>query len=234
MLYYKPMQDLNKNASVILNAGLTAARHAGRTVLNHIKNGMRRVEFTNPKGFVERAVNKISPNALGAYRQIKTIPVSTLKGTKAVAASVADDAARSINVPGAIHNVAGAARSVGARGLAKGLDRTAVRLRQAGERGMINLSKGYTQSSAAAAARDVADDLGNAIGGPLGGLVTGGAAYGRNLIAHPIKSIATLGANMTTGLPVGSMMAATKAYAPVLLGGGMRKPLSQLMTKYHA
>lgn len=227
------MQGLNKNAGAIFNAGLQAAQHAWRVIRSHIKHAFGKVEFTNPKGFVERAVNKISPTALGTYRKIKTIPTSTLQGAKSVAASAADDTAKSINVPGAIHSVANTARSVGARGLAKGLDRTAVRLRQAGERGMLNLGKGYTQSSAAAVARDVADDLGNTIGGPIGGFITGGAAYGRNLIAHPIKSVATLGANMATGLPVGSMMATTKAYAPILLGGGMRKPLSHLMTKHH-
>lgn len=228
------MRGLNKNAGAIFNAGFTAVRHAGRVILNHIKHGLRKKpEVTNPKGFIENAVAKIGPDALGTYRQLKTIPVSTLKGAKSVAAEVADDTAKSINVPGAIHSVAETARSVGARGLAKGLDRTAVRLRQAGERGMVNLSKGYTQSSAAAAARDVADDLGNAVGGPIGSLIAGGASYGRNLIAHPIESIATLGANMATGLPVGSMWAATKAYTPVLLGGGMRKPLSHLMTKHH-
>lgn len=227
------MQGLNKNAGAIFNAGWTAAKHAGRTIFNHIKNGMGKVEFTNPTGFIERAINKISPNALGIYRQIKTIPVSTLKGTKAVVAEIADDTAKSINVPGTVHSIAETARGVGARRLAKGLDRAAVKLRQAGERGMVNLSKGYTQSSAAAAARDAADEIGTAIGGSIGGLVTGGAAYGKELISHPIQSIATLSANMATGLPVGSMLAATKAYTPVLLGGGMRKPLSHLMTKHH-
>lgn len=212
-----------------------ALSFGARTTGKAISNRFNSAALTAPKGIVEKTLNKINPNgtALNTYRNIKSIPVGTLQGVKAVAAQAADDAARTINVPGKVHGAANMARNIGARPLARNLDRAAVKLRQGGERGMANLKKGYDSTSVTTAGRDMADEVGNAIGGPIGGLLTGGLSYGKQLLAHPIKSIATLGANITTGLPVGSMMAATKAYAPVLLGGGTRKPLLHLMTKYH-
>lgn len=205
------------------------ARTTGKAISNRFTNAV-----TQPKGIVEKALNKMNPNgkALTTYRNIKSIPVGTLQGAKAVAAQAADDAARAINVPGKVHGAANMARNIGARPLARNLDRAAVKLRQGGERGMANLKKGYENTNVTTVGRDMADEVGNAIGGPIGGLLTGGLSYGKQLLAHPVKSIATLGANVTTGLPVGSMLAATKAYAPVLLGGGARKPLAQLLTKF--
>lgn len=216
-----------KKAAHLAHA-VQAVTYGLRTIGQAIRSRWNRTELTKPQGIIETTLNKINPSgtALNTYRNIKSVPVGAIQGVKAVSAQVADDAARAINVPGKVHGVANAARSVGARSLARNLDRTAVRLRQGGERGMANLKKGYDGTSVTTAGRDMADEVGTAIGGPVGGILTGGLAYGKHLVTHPISSIATLGANIATGLPVGSMLQAAKAYTPVLLGGGLRRPLN--------
>ena len=129
-----------KKAATLAHAAQAVANGV-RTIGQAIRSNWNKTELTRPKGIIETALNKINPSgaALNTYRNIKSVPVGTIQGAKALSAQVADDAARAINVPGKVHGAANAARSVGARSLARNLDRTAVKMRQGGERGMANL-----------------------------------------------------------------------------------------------
>ena len=218
-----------KKSNPAWSLGVQSMLNVARALRAGVKNGMRSIEggpgVAGYKG-IENLINRFGgQDAVLKWRQMKSIPNSTMLTTHHMALDAAHDLGSAVKLPQRLMALSNPVSTV-APSLGRSMRRGAVKLRSAGQHALANpnnigspVSLGVSMLDDVLAQNGV---VGSGNVGTIASLLSTGAL--KNLS----NGVLTRTTSLATGVPIDLARRAVRTYGPAIGGGGFIPRASQM------